>query len=159
MYYEINESAARLAHDNMSMRDYIPNSATSEYRAAVDRAAAVLEEVKAKCKTQAQRERAEYYFRPLRQEAGTGHQPGKRHRHSMPVCTYCRAIFLQFPSAQKGKAGCRLGSKPRQLRESRPLSPPAQNRAHSRRQVKATRKRCNTCKQEVWQGWNLPTLK
>lgn len=33
MYYEINESAARLAHDNMSMRDYIPNSATSEYRA------------------------------------------------------------------------------------------------------------------------------
>lgn len=62
MYYEINEAAARLAHDNMSMRDYIPNSATSEYRAAVDRAAAVLEEVKAKCKTQAQRERAEHYF-------------------------------------------------------------------------------------------------
>lgn len=62
MYYEINESAARAAHDNMSMRDYIPNSATSEYRAAVDRAAAVLEEVKAKCKTQAQRERAEHYF-------------------------------------------------------------------------------------------------
>ena len=29
MYYEINEAAARLAHDNMSMRDYIPNSATS----------------------------------------------------------------------------------------------------------------------------------
>ena len=62
MYYEINESAARLAHDNMSMRDYIPNSATNEYRAAVDRAAAVLEEVKTKCKTQAQRERAEHYF-------------------------------------------------------------------------------------------------
>ena len=47
MYYEINESTARLSHDNMSMRDYIPNSATNEYRAAVDRAAAVLEEVKA----------------------------------------------------------------------------------------------------------------
>ena len=62
MYYPIDEGTARLAHDNMSMRDYIPNSATSEYRAAVDRAAAVLEEVKAKCKTQAQRERAEYYF-------------------------------------------------------------------------------------------------
>lgn len=62
MYYEINESAARLAHDNMSMRDYIPNSATNEYCAAVDRAAAVLEEVKARCKTQAQRERAEHYF-------------------------------------------------------------------------------------------------
>jgi hypothetical protein len=62
MYYEINESTARLSHDNMSMRDYIPNSATNEYRAAVDRAAAVLEEVKAKCKTQAQRERAEHYF-------------------------------------------------------------------------------------------------
>lgn len=62
MYYEINETTARRAHDNMSMRDYRAGSATAEYRAAVDRAAAELEEVKQKCKTQDQRERAEYLF-------------------------------------------------------------------------------------------------
>lgn len=62
MYYEINETTARRAHDNMSMRDYHAGSATAEYRAAVDRAAAELEEVKQKCKTQDQRERAEYLF-------------------------------------------------------------------------------------------------
>ena len=62
MYYEINETTARRAHDNMSMRDYHEGSATAEYRAAVDRAAAELEEVKAQCKTQDQKERAEWYF-------------------------------------------------------------------------------------------------
>ena len=62
MYYEINETTARRAHDNMSMRDYHAGSATAEYRAAVDRAAAELEEVKQKCKTQEQRDRAEYLF-------------------------------------------------------------------------------------------------
>lgn len=62
MYYDINEQTARRAHDNMSMRDYHEGSATAEYRAAVDRAAAELEKVKAQCKTQEQRERAEWYF-------------------------------------------------------------------------------------------------
>lgn len=134
MYYEINEAAARLAHDNMSMRDYIPNSATSEYRAAVDRAAAVLEEVKAKCKTQAQRERAEHYFdRYAKKLAQAINQENA-------IGTRCPSVLIagasNFPVRKKEKQGCRLGSKPRQLRESRPLSPPAQNRAHSRRQVK-----------------------
>lgn len=62
MYYEINETTARRAHDNMSMRDYHEGSATAEYRASVDRAAAELEQVKQKCKTQEQRDRAEYLF-------------------------------------------------------------------------------------------------
>lgn len=62
MYYEINETTARRAHDNMSMRDYHEGSATAKYRAAVDRAAAELEEVKAQCKTQDQKDRAEWYF-------------------------------------------------------------------------------------------------
>lgn len=62
MYYTINEQTARRAHDNMSMWDYHEGSATAEYRAAVDRAAAELEKVKAQCKTQEQRERAEWYF-------------------------------------------------------------------------------------------------
>ena len=47
MYYEINENTARAAHDMMSFRDYQPGSATAEYRAAVDRAAALVERCKA----------------------------------------------------------------------------------------------------------------
>lgn len=42
-YYEINEETARRANDMNSMRDYKPGSATAEYRAAVDTAAALVE--------------------------------------------------------------------------------------------------------------------
>ena len=48
MYYEINEESARLANDMNSMRDYKPGSATAEYRAAVDKAAALVERQKQK---------------------------------------------------------------------------------------------------------------
>ena len=48
MYYEINEESARLANDMNSMRDYKPGSATAEYRAAVDKAAALVEQRKQK---------------------------------------------------------------------------------------------------------------
>lgn len=43
MYYPIDEGAARAAHDMMSFRDYQPGSATAEYRALVDKAAALVE--------------------------------------------------------------------------------------------------------------------
>lgn len=62
MYYPINETTARAAHDMMSMSDYKANSATTDYRAQVDEAAATLEKVKALCTTEAQRDRAEYLF-------------------------------------------------------------------------------------------------
>lgn len=62
MYYQINETTARRAHDNLSMRDYKAGSATSEYRSSVDQAAQILEEVKAKCHTQEQRDRADWLF-------------------------------------------------------------------------------------------------
>ncbi len=45
-YPEISEETARLANDANSMRDYRPGSATAEYRAAVDEAAALVEEQK-----------------------------------------------------------------------------------------------------------------
>ncbi len=48
MYYEINEETARRANDMNSMRDYRPGSATAEYRAAVDVAAALVERQKQK---------------------------------------------------------------------------------------------------------------
>ena len=46
-YYPIDEDTARRAHEMMSMRDYKPGSATEEYRAAVDKAAALVERCKA----------------------------------------------------------------------------------------------------------------
>lgn len=47
-YYPINEEMARRANDANSMRDYTQGSATAEYRAAVDKAAALVEARKAK---------------------------------------------------------------------------------------------------------------
>ena len=48
MYYPIDETTARRANDMNSMRDYRPGSATAEYRAAVDKAAALVEQRKQK---------------------------------------------------------------------------------------------------------------
>lgn len=47
-YYNIDENTARLAHEMMSMRDYKEGSVTAEYRAAVDQAAALVEQKKQK---------------------------------------------------------------------------------------------------------------
>ena len=46
MYYPIDENMARRSHEMMSMRDYKEGSATAEYRAAVDKAAALVEKKK-----------------------------------------------------------------------------------------------------------------
>lgn len=46
MYYHIDEGTARRAHEMMSFRDYQPGSATAEYRALVDKAAALVEHQK-----------------------------------------------------------------------------------------------------------------
>lgn len=47
MYYSINESTARTAKEINSFSDYKPGSATAEYRAEVDEAAALVERKKA----------------------------------------------------------------------------------------------------------------
>ena len=60
--YTINESAARLSHEMRSFSDYKKDSATAGYNADVAKAAAILEQVKALCSTEAQKERAEYLF-------------------------------------------------------------------------------------------------
>ena len=46
MYYEISEETARRSHEMRSMRDYQTGSATAEYRAAIDEAAALVESQK-----------------------------------------------------------------------------------------------------------------
>lgn len=45
-YYPIDEATARRGHEMMSMRDYVPNSATDGYRASVDQAAALVADKK-----------------------------------------------------------------------------------------------------------------
>lgn len=47
-YYPIDEQTARTAHYMVHMGDYIPNSCTAEYQAAVDSAAALVEAQKSK---------------------------------------------------------------------------------------------------------------
>ena len=60
--YTINENTARIAHEMCSFSDYQPGSATASYNAQVNEASQILETVKAKCATEAQRDRAEYLF-------------------------------------------------------------------------------------------------
>lgn len=60
--YTINENTARLSHEMRSWNDYDNGSATREYESQVAQAAAILEQVKAKCFTEEQKERAEYLF-------------------------------------------------------------------------------------------------
>ena len=60
--YTINENTARLSHEMRSWNDYDKGSATREYEAQVAQAAAILEQVKAKCFTEEQKERVEYLF-------------------------------------------------------------------------------------------------
>lgn len=48
MCYTVNETTARHAKEMSSFSDYVPGSATAEYRAAVDEAAALVEAKKAK---------------------------------------------------------------------------------------------------------------
>jgi hypothetical protein len=50
--YTINENTARLSHEMRSWNDYDNGSATREYEAQVAQAAAILEQVKAKCFTE-----------------------------------------------------------------------------------------------------------
>lgn len=58
-YYPIDESAARRAKQANSLSDYAEESATSEYRREIDRAATLAEECK-KGKTEAQQEKIDY---------------------------------------------------------------------------------------------------
>ena len=58
----INESAARIAKELSSFSDYVEGSATASYNAQCAEAAAILEQVKPKCATADQRERAEWLY-------------------------------------------------------------------------------------------------
>ena len=100
--YTINENTARLSHEMRSFRDYHAGSATAEYEAQVAQAAAILEQVKAKCFTEEQKERTEYPVRPLRQDAGRGHQQGERDRHALPQRDDLRRG--QLPRAEEREA-------------------------------------------------------
>ena len=58
----INEENARIAKQLSSFSDYVEGSATASYNAQCAKAAAILEQVKPKCATADQRERAEWLY-------------------------------------------------------------------------------------------------
>lgn len=58
----INEENARIAKQLSSFSDYVEGSATASYNAQCAEAAAILEQVKPKCATADQRERAEWLY-------------------------------------------------------------------------------------------------
>ena len=99
--YTINESTARIAHEMRSFSDYQPGSATAGYNAQVDEAAQILETVKAKCATEAQRDRAEYLFDRY---AATLAEAINRDN---AIGTRCPSVMISgagnFPAAKKAK--------------------------------------------------------
>ena len=111
MSYEINEDMARRAHEMRSTRDYVEGSATAEYQRQVDEARRIAEEVKAQCKTTAQRNRVDgmldKYERTLAFAINRDNEVG----------TWCPSIlivgganfpvekFLSTPSARRATIG------------------------------------------------------
>lgn len=99
--YTINESTARIAHEMRSFSDYQPGSATAGYNARVNEAAQILETVKAKCATEAQRDRAEYLFDRY---AATLAEAINRDNE---IGTRCPSVMISgagnFPTAKKAK--------------------------------------------------------
>mgnify|MGYP004541284587 FL=1 len=101
MYYEINERNARTAQEMMSFRDYVPGSATAEYRRKVDEVTAEAEKVKRLCKTEAQREKVDYllnkYARILAEYINRENEIGTR----------CPSVMISgagnFPTEKKRK--------------------------------------------------------
>lgn len=67
VYYSINESLAKMAHDMMSMRDYEKGSKTKEYRSYVDKAYDLADKIVAERPLQAERlySMAERYSRRM----------------------------------------------------------------------------------------------
>lgn len=67
VYYSINESLAKTAHDMMSMRDYEKDSKTKEYRSYVDKAYDLADKIVAERPLQAERlySMAERYSRRM----------------------------------------------------------------------------------------------
>ncbi|MHA3677895.1 hypothetical protein [Faecalibacterium sp. PGM34] len=58
----INEENARIAKQLSSFSDYVEGSATASYNAQCAEAAAILDQVKPKCATADQRDRAEWLY-------------------------------------------------------------------------------------------------
>lgn len=99
--YTINEDTARRAHEMRSFSDYQPGSATASYTAQVDEAARILSTVKAKCATEAQRDRAELLFDRY---AATLAEAINRENE---IGTRCPSVMISgasnFPTAKKAK--------------------------------------------------------
>lgn len=128
VYYSINESLAKTAHDMMSMRDYEKDSKTKEYRSYVDKAYDLVDKIVAERPLQAERlysmaarysrRMAEYFNRdskigcmcPSILISGGGNFPVKKKERQVQAWDSnhqfyqeTQKIFAKIESAQYGK--------------------------------------------------------
>lgn len=100
-YYPINEGAARRAKEMNSFSDYKEGSATAEYRAMVDKAAAIAEQQKSRVDPM-YHEKIDHlldtYARKLAENMNQGFAIDAR----VPLCADRRAF--QFPGGKERKA-------------------------------------------------------
>ena len=97
-YYPIDESAARRAKQANSLSDYAEESATSEYRREIDRAATLAEECK-KGKTEAQQEKIDYLLDRYARRLADNMNASNRNRASCPSVMV--AGWSNFPVRKK----------------------------------------------------------
>lgn len=111
IYYPIDEKAARLAHDMMSMRDYCEGSKTAAYRNYADRAYDLAERIAQERPKQAERawRLAERYARKMAENlnaesrigtrcpsiliSGGGNFPVRKKEKQVAHCTYDKDVW------------------------------------------------------------------
>ena len=114
IYYPIDENTARRAHDMVSMSDYKAGSATAEYRAAVDKAAALVERCKAST--------SPYYHNKLdtlldRYARRLADNINARNRNTASCPSVMIAGPANFPTRKKARQNAREDSLMREYQE------------------------------------------
>jgi hypothetical protein len=104
MYYPIDETTARRAHEMMSFSDYRPGSTTAEYRAAVDEAAALVERQKAAVSPY-YHEKLDALLDSYARRLATWYNDHSRNGASCPSVMICGPA--NFPTRKKAKQNAR----------------------------------------------------
>lgn len=103
-YYPINEGTAKAANDANSMRDYTPGSATAEYRAAVDEAAALVSARKSKI-SPFYHDKLDRYLDSYSRRLADWTNANNRNEAACPSILICGGS--NFPTRKKAKQNAR----------------------------------------------------
>lgn len=103
-YYPINEGTAKAANDANSMSDYTPGSATAEYRAAVDEAAALVSARKSKV-SPFYHDKLDRYLDTYARRLADWTNANNRNEASCPSILICGGG--NFPTGKKHKQNAR----------------------------------------------------